>query len=126
MLRSLFLSISPIDRMFEDDPVFIKDKFSSIDEHWMSGGTGVTNFEKHLLPIYEAAIKKHGDDSIFIEMRPMHGHYLMKKPHLRETHCSLHRKKNRGEGMTEFWRIFDEEKAAFTAIHRGSDKSKES
>jgi hypothetical protein len=67
--------------------------------HWTNGGTGITNFSKERVPLYEKAVElynRYFNDELWIESGPMAG-----------THCdgySLHAKRFRD--ISEFWDIF--------------------
>lgn len=68
-------------------------------DHWSRGGTGITNFGKEERPIYEEAIKRHGDPKITIHDAPLQ----VKNPPLNR--CSLHREGGFRD-LSEFWEVY--------------------
>jgi hypothetical protein len=66
--------------------------------HWYDGGTGITNFEKKDIWIYEAAVKEFGDPTIFIIKSSLGDVYGDK-------YYSLHSQTNKC--LTPFWDLFD-------------------
>jgi hypothetical protein len=66
--------------------------------HFSNGGTGLTNFDKEELPLYEAAIAECGDPDFFISDEPMPGTPLRNS-------YSLHYKGSK-EKLKYFWDIF--------------------
>lgn len=68
----------------------------TINKHWMSGGTGLTNFGREQFPIYQAAVSKYGRPDIWIEKKPMGGPSIA-------SDYSLH---SSNRNASEFWAVF--------------------
>lgn len=69
-------------------------------DHWIRGGSGVTNFDRDRLPVYQAAIAKHGDPSLRLSDLPMTG-----GGGEGSSYYSLH---HFGIGdLSQFWRVFN-------------------
>lgn len=79
------------------------------NNHFSSGGTGITNFSPKQLPIYQEAIRRSGYSGVLeVQYRPMGGN-----PHAFPSDYSLHYV-NKGIaslnvpwGLSPFWRVFD-------------------
>ena len=67
-------------------------------EHFSRGGTGITNFDIEDLGIYQEAIRRSGDTSLFIQQSPMSGSATANPC------CSLH--SNQRKDRSEFWAIY--------------------
>ena len=78
------------DRTFK-----VRDGYKSA--HWINGGTGLTNFSNEQLPLYQKAVKAHGDPSFFISNVVMAGR-------IQWDGCSLHHSKREDAG--KFWKVF--------------------
>lgn len=64
------------------------------EDHFSCGGTGITKFSANDLPLYVEALKRHGDDDLFLV-----GHELHIKNGIRE--------------LGPFWKIFEAVKEEF-------------
>jgi len=78
-------------------------------KHWTEGGTFVTNFQLHRLPIFKEAIKRYGDDKII-------ACDYSESPAPRDYGGCLHDTRTRSEGastpcLSAFWKIFKEVEA---------------
>lgn len=81
----------------------------AVNLHWTEGGTGVTNFSVEQRPIYELAIKLHGDKRLVICDEPM-GRFCKT-----EDYASLHfilTKQDSSHDLSRFWSVFEVCKAA--------------
>ena len=67
-------------------------------EHWIAGGTGVTNFDQKDEHIYVKAIEEYGDESLVLISKPI-GKYPIKRDH--SFHCLKMPK-----DLSDFWDIF--------------------
>lgn len=74
------------------------DKNTDRSEHWMQGGTGITNFAEKDLPRYLEAIDKYGDTSLFVG-HPI-GNFGLSK-------FALRQKGSTSKDLSRFWRIFE-------------------
>ena len=71
--------------------------------HFKDGGTGLTNFERRELPIYEKAIRMEGSGNYWIVKAPFDD---TARHFENGSACSLHRAGHINE-TSEFWGIFD-------------------
>ena len=69
-----------------------------------NGGTFITNFSEEMRPVYEAAIKRHGDPMLVIRewVQPPHRRSVMG-----QTGGSLHDLTAQRRELGPFWRIFE-------------------
>jgi hypothetical protein len=72
--------------------------------HWSNGGTGITNFEPDVLPLYKKAIEIYGEKTLWVEYWPMMG-----TPEWCDYLYSLHSSDRRD--LSLFWNIFNSLKA---------------
>lgn len=74
--------------------------------NWTSGGTGLTNFLKDELPLYERAIDRHGDPDYIICSKALGTEYFTSDM-LSDNYHSLHFLKAGQEDSGSFWRTFE-------------------
>jgi hypothetical protein len=72
---------------------------SAIPGHWTNGGTGVTNFERGQVHLYERALREHGDKDLSIHYKPF-GSSTIKSDY--SLHCSTGYK-----DFSPFWAVFN-------------------
>lgn len=93
-----------------------------IHKHWTHGGTGITNFDKPVRPIYEAAIKEYGDPSLLVVDKPFPGMNGCYNAWMEAKMHSLHRV-GRGGDLSGFWRVFEALKAANVKVSDAPDSA---
>jgi hypothetical protein len=73
--------------------------------NWTRGGTGLTNFQKEELPIYEAAVARFGNPDYVICSKALGNEYFSSKELSDRCH-SLHHLG--GGDSCPFWRVFED------------------